>query len=228
MSPYSSVRCQRGSQDSISTMTSMRFLIVMASCVQTVWSTCSYFSGGIVLSQTINRHLLTTMSSVRVFCNRCGKGFVSQVSLLNHQNQHSSNCWKTYSIMLQAQQAEESLSAPYTTISKSRSESPTQSPSCSHLHSPPALMSPMSDPGMMDVTDNYSIDQETNPPPFHTKVYPGAAWVCGQGQTFMDIFDEDEHARKRDRNLYYPFATQTRMGAGVFSAQIRFEYSSNR
>lgn len=110
--------------------------------------------------------------------------------------------------MLQAQQAEESLSTPsYATIS--RPESPTQSPSCSHSRSPPALMSPMSDPGMMDVTDDHSIDQETDPPPFHTEVYPGAARVCGQGQTFMDIFDEDEHARKRDKNLYYPFATQS-------------------
>jgi hypothetical protein len=127
--------------------------------------------------------------------------------------------------MLQAQQAEESLSTPYTTISESHPESPTQSPSCSHLRSPPAPMSPMSDPGMMDVTDDHSIDQETDPPPFHTEVYPGAARVCGQGQTFMDIFDEDKHARKRDRNLYYPFATQPEWELAVRGPKARLTVS---
>ena len=42
---------------------------------------------------------------------------------------------------------------------------------------------------------------------YHTKVYPGAAWTYGKGSTFMDEFDDDEHAATREDNLYYPWAS---------------------
>jgi hypothetical protein len=67
-------------------------------------------------------------------------------------------------------------------------------------------------PDMMDVTDDRPTQQEVEvdpkPSPFHTKFYPGAALVVGQGQTFMDIFDEDQYAADRKENVYYPFASQ--------------------
>ena len=43
---------------------------------------------------------------------------------------------------------------------------------------------------------------------YHTKVYPGAAWTYGKGSTFMDEFDDDEHAATREDNLYYPWASR--------------------
>lgn len=49
------------------------------------------------------------------------------------------------------------------------------------------------------------------PPQFkkhHTEVYPGAAQTYGKGSTFMDEFDDDEHAAMREDNLYYPWASR--------------------
>lgn len=51
-------------------------------------------------------------------------------------------------------------------------------------------------------------DEDPTLPPFFTEFFPGASSVFGQGETFMDIFDRDEHAEKRQANLYYPFASQ--------------------
>jgi hypothetical protein len=42
---------------------------------------------------------------------------------------------------------------------------------------------------------------------FHIEYYPGAAEIKSKEKTFMDIFDNDEHASKRCSNLYYPFAS---------------------
>ena len=67
---------------------------------------------------------------------------------------------------------------------------------------------------MMDVNKaNYQSDdqypkQDATLPPTHTELFPGASDTFGQGQTYMDLFDEDDHAGKREMNLYYPFASQ--------------------
>lgn len=42
---------------------------------------------------------------------------------------------------------------------------------------------------------------------FYTESYPGASKPIGQGQTFMEVFDDDGHAVHRAKNLYYPFAS---------------------
>jgi len=47
-----------------------------------------------------------------------------------------------------------------------------------------------------------SVDSE------HRELYPSAARVYGKGHTFMDVFDADPHADKREENLYYPFASK--------------------
>ena len=39
------------------------------------------------------------------------------------------------------------------------------------------------------------------------EVYPGAAQMYRKGSTFMDEFDDDEHAAMRENNLYYPWAS---------------------
>ena len=59
--------------------------------------------------------------------------------------------------------------------------------------------------------DQPSTEGETAPSlsPFHTEFYAGAAQILeGKGETFMDIFNKDEHAEKWKENLYYPFTTQ--------------------
>lgn len=37
-------------------------------------------------------------------------------------------------------------------------------------------------------------------------LFPDAARVFKQGETFMDRFDADEHAGHRNENVFYPFA----------------------
>lgn len=51
--------------------------------------------------------------------------------------------------------------------------------------------------------DNFSNDN-----PYHITEYPGAGQIFGQGKTFMDTFDSDKHASKREQNLYYPFSSR--------------------
>jgi len=67
------------------------------------------------------------------------------------------------------------------------------------------------DANMMDIAGDQPTEQgpegNSESSPFYTEFYPEAALVLGQGQTFMDLFDEDEYAEKRVENLYYPFAT---------------------
>ncbi|KAH7918086.1 hypothetical protein BV22DRAFT_1108450 [Leucogyrophana mollusca] len=41
-----------------------------------------------------------------------------------------------------------------------------------------------------------------------TEYFDGAAEVVGLGQSFLDVFDQDEYTEERKDNLYYPFATK--------------------
>jgi len=64
----------------------------------------------------------------------------------------------------------------------------------------------------MEIVDN--IDQPPQPqqeavlPSFHTEFFLGSSKVFGNGETFLDLFNEDEYADARQPNLYYPFASQ--------------------
>ena len=40
-----------------------------------------------------------------------------------------------------------------------------------------------------------------------TETYEGCGWTFPGGMTFMDLFWQDEHAEKRQENLYFPFAS---------------------
>jgi hypothetical protein len=60
----------------------------------------------------------------------------------------------------------------------------------------------------MDMNDDQYPEQHATLPPIYTELYPGASDTFGQGETYMKLFDEDEHAEKRKKNLYYPFASQ--------------------
>jgi hypothetical protein len=67
---------------------------------------------------------------------------------------------------------------------------------------------------MMDV-DHTSLEDQTAqsapaPPfPFYSVPFPGASQAFGKGETFLDIYNKDDYADKRNDNLYYPFATQS-------------------
>lgn len=42
---------------------------------------------------------------------------------------------------------------------------------------------------------------------YHIEVYSGATQKYGKGCTFMDTFNQDEHAAMWENNLYYPWAS---------------------
>ena len=53
------------------------------------------------------------------------------------------------------------------------------------------------------------LPQTTTPSnPFVREEFIGAAKAYGRGSTFMDDFDADTHARNRQENVFYPFASQ--------------------
>jgi hypothetical protein len=121
-----------------------------------------------------------------MFCNRCGKRFASGASVQNHQSQLSSRCWKTYSLLLDVQHSVETMESPPPT---------------------PSLL-PEVDMEIVDNIDDQPPQQEAMLPSFHTEFFLGSAKVFGNGETYLDLFDEDEYADARETNLYYPFASQ--------------------
>ena len=61
---------------------------------------------------------------------------------------------------------------------------------------------------IVDNIDDQPPQQEAMLPSFHTEFFLGSAKVFGNGETYLDLFDEDEYADARETNLYYPFASQ--------------------
>lgn len=63
-----------------------------------------------------------------------------------------------------------------------------------------------------DVIEVDDIDNQVSEPvvtyQFDTECFLGASEVFGQGETYMDLFDEDEYAEMRKKIPYYPFASQ--------------------
>jgi hypothetical protein len=148
-----------------------------------------------------------------MICNRCGKRFASQASVQKHQNQLSSNCWKTYSLLLDLQQqpqAHAETSQPSPSLPPSPSES-TSPPLEVDMDSPPPTPSSLPEVDMEVVNDINELpqpEQEAALPPFHTEFFLGSSKVFGNGDTYLDLFNEDEYADARKTNLYYPFASQ--------------------
>jgi hypothetical protein len=112
---------------------------------------------------------------------------------------------------------------------------------CSHAWFPPSLGSPgetspqqpderptpdsvLLDPSWIDYeplrttpnVDNGPLrTSETSTAPF-TEVFDGASAIFGKGKTFLDRFNEDEHASKRKTNVYYPFASEAEWELAFF------------
>ena len=87
---------------------------------------------------------------------------------------------------------------------------------------------------MMDLADDQpstASEGETAPSlsPFHTEFYAGAAQILeGKGETFMDIFNKDEHAGETRGKSILSLHDTGRMGTRFLSAQVGFEYGPNR
>lgn len=134
-------------------------------------------------------------------CPRCGKKFKNNSSVLNHMNQPISSCRTYYEELIQMNN----------TLSSPPSDPPQPTPS----HVPQDFSSSPSTDHYMDTDVLNLTTQEDLPPrsptpifPFFKETHPTASTVYGRGQTFMDIFNKDEHSTKREQQLYYPFASR--------------------
>ena len=77
------------------------------------------------------------------------------------------------------------------------------------MESPPLMPSlPDIDMENVDNIDDQLPQQEAVLPPFHTESFLKSSKIFGNGETYLDLFDEDEYADARQTNLYYPFASQ--------------------
>lgn len=149
-----------------------------------------------------------------MFCNRCGKKFASGASVQNHQNQLSSKCWKTYSLLLNLQRqpsVEINLNEPPPSLPSFPSNPSTPPPGPHDLEADSNMESPPPTPSFL-VPEVDDIDDQLPhleaAPSFHTELFLGSSEIFGDGETYLDIFDEDEYADAWQTNLYYPFASQ--------------------
>jgi len=147
-----------------------------------------------------------------VFCDHCGKGFATAASIQNHQNQPSSTCWKNYCLLLESQQIPADVDVQNSMLS------PTPS---SHLPSPsssPQIFCPPipSSPSIANMEVDIDNDQPAATLQTYTEFFHGASEHFGQGETFMDLFHEDEYSAARQANPHYPFASELEWELGSF------------
>ena len=141
---------------------------------------------------------LSDLLNTGMICNRCGKRFSSQASVLNHQAQLSSRCWKIYSLLLDQQQPNNK-----DCVQPSPSVSPPPPLEAEIGSNSPPLTPPLGADFDIDIDDNHQV-----PLPFFTDFFHGSSNIFGKGETYMDLYNEDAYADKRRANLHYPFACQ--------------------
>ena len=124
-------------------------------------------------------------------CNCCGKSFASNPSVQNHQNQLTSNCWKNYSILLQAEPASSSNPDTNGNVHLLPSMPMPLSPSASAMVDAMDPMYVIEMDGANDPSNDQYPEQNATIP--HTELFPGASEIYGKGKTYMDLFDDDEY-----------------------------------
>ena len=164
-------------------------LIGGSTCIPKVQQLLKEYFGGKEPSTGINP------GALKFTCNRCGKKFVRQASVLNHQNQKSSNCWKVYSVMVDSKPTSSSSKAEYSSPPTPFTQPPSPPPPM--LLSPPM---PPSSPMSTHVIEVDDIDNQVSKLVVmslsDTKCFLGASEVFGHGEAYMDFFDEDKYAER--------------------------------
>lgn len=172
-------------------------------------------------------------------CPRCGKAFARESSVLCHLNQPQSNCRFFYENVVHFQQPPDNPDqVPMPTV-----QQPDSAPS-----SPMNLTSePVEVPMFEDAPTGFDkMDTEDNQPDseapcqeslfdhpradalkYFCEEHPDPSWIRPErGETFMDKFDNNEHAGKRSSNLYYPFATRSEWELAAFLLRSNLSMSS--
>lgn len=129
-------------------------------------------------------------------CPQCGKKFCSETDVLRHLNQPMSPCYGTS--WYQDAPRWLDLEVP---PSPARNDSDDLVPD---IPPPPNLSD--SDPPTFDQPESYEMDVGEEQK--FTESFPGCSKSYPGGDTYMDLFWQDEHAEKRRENLYFPFASK--------------------
>lgn len=150
-------------------------------------------------------------------CPLCAKAFKTKSAVQNHMNQKASYCRHYFdNVMHFGTQP----------LDSSIAESEGGGPSANDLEIDFVAEAMLMDMDVQVVQDNLDVELPENAAHFHSnqpnlqsssfhiEYYPGAAEIKSKEKTFMDIFDNDEHASKRCSNLYYSVVTVH--GTGMF------------
>lgn len=147
-------------------------------------------------------------------CPLCAKVFKTKSAVQNHMNQKNSHCRYYYENVMHF--SHRPLVSPFTqpadsdrlaSMSNHERDSAAEEMDVEMADVGAAFASIPEDQENSDVKEATNPNQQDTQSPFFIEYYPRAAKIQGQAKTFMDIFDEDEHASKRANNLYYPFAS---------------------
>lgn len=150
-------------------------------------------------------------------CPRCFKCFKNESAVIKHMGQPWSDCATSWMRNL------EDLSS---SLSSQRNLSSTQVPAQSvpNLYDTPMNVASIADQGGPReeyLSDDNSEEYGTR----HTDMYPGASRIYGPGTTFMNKFDNDQHADQRRQNIYYPFSSRSdwQLGAWLLRSHLSME-----
>jgi hypothetical protein len=134
-----------------------------------------------------------------VRCPGCGKKLLGTVQLARHLSQ-SSSCRKLKSHLVRVSRS---------TFNRHKTQLAPQAGTATSDFEHDTMIY-----DLPEVIDQVMEPEASMPPPpvdngIVTEAFPGAAQVYGRGETFMDQFDRDSHADKREDNIYYPFTSKS-------------------
>jgi len=143
-------------------------------------------------------------------CPRCSKHFMNESRVLQHLNQPVSACL-AYHEEVKRMNSTKAMAA-----SRNPSEDDFQHPIQEFIQDPEPISEEDSELNMNIDSDSDVDNHSTSSNSPFIEVYPEAGQKFGCGETFLDVFDTDCHAEKREQHPYYPFASKAEWGLASF------------
>lgn len=134
----------------------------------------------------------STKKSYELQCPRCRKvGFSNESDLLNHMNQP----WAACALLA------------HSPIADSPSHSDHPSYAEDNTGFPIADIEEWAPSSHFDRAQDPVSNADSSEP--HIDFFPAAGDTYGAGSTFMDKFNADEYAARREKSIYWPFASKS-------------------
>jgi hypothetical protein len=137
-------------------------------------------------------------------CPVCGKPFSTPSQVLKHLNNPNCQCYAGKKQSLNSQQP--------------------SSPEASHNDNVFEV-----DPSDMDVDPHIPMPFLETPTPgsdYTVEMHPNVPLNYGPGQSFMGIFDSDEHAQHHNTNSFYPWASHQEWELATFLLKSNLSMAS--